>query len=245
MMAPERWLSPDGGPRYRQLAEHIARRIEDRSLDAGAQLPAERDLAEAADVSRVTVRKALAELAARGLVAQRRGAGSFVCEEPEAPKHSLSSIMSFTETLAAQGVTSSSTVLMAGLFAPSSDEMIRLGVSASDQVARVHRLRRANDTPTALERSALPADILPEPERVQTSLYAVLRSRGVAPSRAVQKIGAVTAEGADAERLGVLPGAALLKVDRTAYLETGRPIEFTTGLYRSDNYDFVTEIRSQ
>ena len=38
-------------------------------------------------------------------------------------------------------------------------------------------------------------------------------------------------------------GAAVLQIDRTAYLDTGRPVEFTRGVYRSDLYDFVTELR--
>ena len=37
--------------------------------------------------------------------------------------------------------------------------------------------------------------------------------------------------------------AAVLRIDRTAYVPSGRPIEFTRGLYRSDIYDFIAELR--
>ena len=95
----------------------------------------------------------------------------------------------------------------------------------------------------ALEWSSLPQDILPEPDRVETSLYDVLRARGNASTRAVQRITAVNLAPADAQLLHLPEGAAVLRIDRTAYLPTGRPIEFTRGLYRSDIYDFVAELR--
>ena len=36
---------------------------------------------------------------------------------------------------------------------------------------------------------------------------------------------------------------AVLQIERTGYLASGRPIEFTSGFYRSDVYDFVSELR--
>ena len=38
-------------------------------------------------------------------------------------------------------------------------------------------------------------------------------------------------------------GDAALKIVRTGYLGSGRPIELTEGIYRSEVYDFVTELR--
>ena len=95
----------------------------------------------------------------------------------------------------------------------------------------------------ALERSSLPRDILPDPNMVDISLYDVLRARGVAPTRAVQRITAINAMGEDARHMNLAEGAAVLRIDRTAYLPSGRPIEFTRGLYRSDIYDFIAELR--
>ena len=66
---------------------------------------------------------------------------------------------------------------------------------------------------------------------------------GKAPTRAVQRITAVNLAPHDAHLLHLPDGAAVLRIDRTAYLPTGRPIEFTRGLYRSDIYDFIAELR--
>ena len=43
--------------------------------------------------------------------------------------------------------------------------------------------------------------------------------------------------------LSLAPGAAVLRIDRTGYLASGRPIDFTRGLYRSEIYDFIAELR--
>src|ERR1700754_3761922 len=65
-------------PAWVQIEEQIADRIESGALGAGERLPPERDLAEALSVSRMTVRQALASLAARGLVERGVGRGTFV-----------------------------------------------------------------------------------------------------------------------------------------------------------------------
>ena len=241
--APNHWYREAHGPRYTQLHRHIAAMIGAGVLETGAQLPPERDLAELAEVSRVTVRKAVAQLVADGLLDQRRGAGTFV--RPPLPKleHKLSALVSFTEYMRQRGKTSTSQILRRGLYPPIPDEQMALGLSGVDRVARVDRLRSADGTPMALEWSSLPQDILPDPDRVETSLYDVLRARGNAPVRAVQRITAVNLSAGDAQMLHLPDGAAVLRVDRTAYLPSGRPIEFTRGLYRSDIYDFVAELR--
>jgi GntR family transcriptional regulator len=243
LFAPGAWFRDGLGPRYQQLYRHLAGAISDGRLEPGRQLPPERDLADLAQVSRVTVRQAVAQLADEGLIDQRRGAGSFVRARGPKLEQSLSQLMSFSDLMAARGRTSSSVVLARGVFMPVPDESLALGVPATDQVARVERLRSADGVPMAIERSSLPADILPDPGRVETSLYAVLREAGNAPVRAIQRISALNLAPDEARLLNLAVGAAVLRIDRTAYLPSGRPIEYTRGLYRSDIYDFVAELR--
>lgn len=243
LYAAESWFRADRGPRYLQLHRHISAAIVSGELEPDDQLPPERELAELADVSRVTVRKAVAQLVEDGLVDQRRGAGSFVRSVLPKLEQSLSSLVSFTENLQARGMTSSSVVLSSGLFTPNPAEVVALGLSSNDSVARINRLRSASDSPIALEYSSLPSDILPNPQSVETSLYEVLRKTHQAPRRAIQRVTAVNLTAADAAQLKLPEGMAVLKIDRTGYLASGRPIEFTRGLYRSDIYDFVSELR--
>ncbi|MDE0589164.1 GntR family transcriptional regulator [Halocynthiibacter sp. C4] len=240
--APDAWFKQGGGPRYQQLQRHISELIQSGKISADERLPPEREMAEIACVSRVTIRKAVAQLVADGLVEQRQGAGSYVRKESKKLKQSLSTLISFTENMSARGKTSSSEILAAGLFTPNPDEMVTLGLSGTDKVARVRRLRSAGETPMALESSSLPQDILPFPERVKVSLYKVLRERGQAPVRAIQRVTAVNVSGEDAELLRLPEGSAVLRIERTGYLASRRPIEFTSGLYRSDIYDFISEL---
>ena len=243
LFAAARWYRPDQGPRYGQLARHIARAINEGLLPADHQLPPERDLAEMSGLSRVTVRKAVAQLVSEGLIEQRRGAGTFVRAPSEKLEQSLSSLTSFTDYMLARGKTSSSVGLRRGLFFPAPEESLALGVPSNERVARIERLRSADGVPVAIERSTLPGDILPDPDVVDTSLYAVLRTMGGAPSRAIQRITAINLAPHEAEMLKLPVGAAALRIDRTGYLPSGRPIEFTRGVYHSDIYDFVAELR--
>lgn len=240
---PKAWLRAGQGPRYEQLYRHLLAAITSGEMAAQSQLPPERELAEIAEVSRVTVRKAVAQLVEDSLLEQRRGAGTFVRAPNPKMEHSLSALMSFTEYMRQRGKTSTSRILQRVIAPPSPDEQIALGLSGSETLSRVERLRFADDVPMALERSSLPRDILPDPDMVDVSLYDVLRARNMAPTRAVQRITAVNLGGEDARLLNLNDGAAVLRIDRTAYLPSGRPIEFTRGLYRSDIYDFIAELR--
>ncbi len=237
------WHRSGGGSRYLQLSRHIAAAINDGRLEEGYQLPPERDLAELGNVSRVTVRKAVSELVDAGLVQQKRGSGSFVLGVAPRTEQSLSSLVSFTENMQARGRASTSKILSRGLFVPTPDEMMALGLSPSQRVARLERLRFADGTPMALEVSSIPSDVLPDPDVVSKSLYAVLRLNDQAPSRAIQRVSAINVPSDKAQLLGVPENTALLQINRTAFLDSGRPIEFTQGLYRPDIYDFVAEIR--
>lgn len=239
----ERWYRHGRGPRYKQLYRYIGGLVSSGDLIVDDQLPSEREIAELAKVSRVTVRKAIGELVSDGLIAQRQGAGSFVLGNTDRFEQSLSSLVSFTENLQTRGITSSSRVILKGLFSPTSTEAMILGLSPHSQVARIHRLRSGDGVPMALEYSSLPEDILPRPDKINLSLYEILRARGNAPTRAIQRVTAVNATAPVAEHLNLAEGAAILQIERTAYLASGRPIEFTSGLYRSEIYDFVSELR--
>jgi len=79
--------------RYEQIAERLAADIRSGRLAPGERLPSERELARSLEVSRASVREALAALQLRGVVETRPGAGTFVTAEPplsDAPQHDAS-----------------------------------------------------------------------------------------------------------------------------------------------------------
>lgn len=235
--------SQSGAPLYLQLRRSIEEAVNRGLIGPGDALPSERDIASKADISRVTVRKAVQDLVKGGILVQRHGSGTFVAPRMERVEQSLSRLTSFTEDMARRGMNVRSVWLDRGLYAPSPDEMMVLGLSSTELVARVARLRIANDTPLAIERAALSASVLPDPEAIGSSLYAALGMTGNRPVRAVQRISATNLGDADARLLEVPPGVAGLQIERISYLASGKVIEFTRSVYRGDAYDFVAELR--
>jgi len=242
-LRPEHWLGENGGPRYVQLRRRLEEAITTGVLPPNSSLPPERELAEITDLSRVTVRKAIQELVREGLIEQRQGSGSFIREPVARMEQSLSQLTSFTEDMARRGMETTSRWLERGVFMATPEESSALDLADGAQVARIYRLREAGGRPMALERAALPLDLLPNPIEVTTSLYEVLGRSGNRPVRAVQKISAINLETREADLLGVAEGAAGLSIARTSYLESGRVAELTRSLYRGDAYDFVAELR--
>lgn len=239
------WLDRDAGPRYVQLRKRIERAMtpETGILPPGASLPSEREIAALTGLSRVTVRNAIQALVESGTVVQRQGSGSFVTEQAQRVEQSLSHLTSFSEDMSRRGMKSTSVWLERSISLPAPDETMALALSASAMVSRISRLRLADDRPMAIERAALPVDILPDPIAVTTSLYDVLDQGGNRPVRAIQKISAINLAKDDADLLGVAEGAAGLRIERISYLPSGRVAEFTKSLYRGDAYDFVAELR--
>lgn len=239
---PEAWMNPAQGPLYVQLRRRIEDGIATGFLAPDMALPPEREIAALTGLSRVTVRKAMADLAEKGLIVQRQGSGSFVAPARARVEQSLSRLTSFSEDMARRGFRSGVDWLERGLFQPSAAEIAVLGLPPGAQVARLARLRRADDRPMAIERASLPTGVLPNPLAVTHSLYEVLGRAGLRPVRAVQKISAVAIGAAEADLLGVAPSAAGLRIERVSYLADGRVVEFTRSLYRGDAYDFVAEL---
>jgi GntR family transcriptional regulator len=232
-----------GAPLYLKLKRSIEDAVHEGVIGPGDALPSERDIAAKAGISRVTVRKAVQDLVKGGLLVQRHGSGTFVARPVGRVEQSLSLLTSFTEDMARRGMTLRSEWLDRGIYPPSPDEMMVLGLSSKESVARVSRLRIADGTPLAIERASLSAAVLPDPLAVGSSLYAALEKTGGRPVRAVQRISAANLGAADARLLDVPTGAAGLHIERISYLATGKVVEFTRSIYRGDTYDFVAELR--
>lgn len=243
LFAPDGFADTGAGPLYVQLTRRIGAAIDAGELAPGEGLPPEREMAALTGLSRVTVRKAVQALVQAGRLVQRRGSGTFVAPKVERVEQALSLLTSFSEDMARRGREGRSVWLSRALHAPSPEETMALGLAAHERVARLERVRLADGVPLAIERAALPATILPDPETVGTSLYAVLAARGFRPARAVQRISAANLGARDAGLLEVPAGAAGLRIERVSYLGTGRVVEFTRSLYRGDAYDFAAELR--
>jgi GntR family transcriptional regulator len=230
----------DNSPLYMQVARKLSQDVREGRYQVDQALPSERLLSEQLDVSRVTARKAIDQLVEQGLVVRRRGSGNYVAPRIEQP---LSNLSSFSEQLRQRGYKPGSQWLSRSLVIAGAEDQLSLGLSPNARVARLERLRLADDVVMAYEVSVIPASVLPRPDAVGNSLYEHLNKSGNMPVRALQHIRAMNAGDELAEQLGVPVGQAVLFITRVGYLESGQAVELTHSYCRSDHYDFVAEMR--
>jgi GntR family transcriptional regulator, N-acetylglucosamine utilization regulator len=230
-----------GTPRYEQLRAALHDLIREGQLGPGGALPAERELARLTGWSRVTVRKALAQLNAEGVVSSRPGAGNYVGGERIV--RSFSKLTSFTEDLRSRGLNPKVVFLGREIADATSEEAMILAISPGSRVVRLSRLRYGGERPLAVESTVVPQDILSSPDLVSVSLYEALEALGLPPERALQRLHAVALDSATAALLKLPQGSPALQIERHAYLADGRPVEFTRSVYVADAYDFVAELR--
>ncbi|MBL9050945.1 MAG: GntR family transcriptional regulator [Tabrizicola sp.] len=228
-------------PLYRRLGQALGSALVSVGAIGGQALPSERRLSEVLGISRVTVRRALDELARDGRLRRRQGAQTRVSERVQ---KALSKVTGFSEELLARGSQPGHRWVSRQTVLPTPSEALALGLSAQDQVVRLVRIRTADDQPLAIERAVIPQSILPDGNLVENSLYAVLRSLGAEPVRGAQRIRAGIMAPVEAELLQAETGAPLLIIERRCYLADGRPVEFTETRYNGALYDFLTDLGS-
>jgi GntR family transcriptional regulator len=205
-------------------------------------LPGERELSEMLDVSRTTLRRAIAGLVDEGVLVHRHGAGTFVRRSPPHVEQPLSRLTSFTEDMQLRGLAASSRVIEQGKYLPTPEEAMMLGIGPGESVYRLARLRLADGVPMAIDHATVPLRFLDGPLAAEESLYAALESSGFRPVRALQRLRAIIIDAAEAALLEVAQGSPALDIQRIAYLADGRCVEFTRSFYRSDTFDFVAEL---
>jgi GntR family transcriptional regulator len=225
--------------RWRRIRDQIADEIALGRLTAGARLPSERELCELHQVSRVTVRRALAELVEEGVVEAAPGSGWFVAAGPVSePPNAL---MSFSAMGMARGLRASSRVLEAGVRPATLDEAEQLAMVPADDLFEIRRLRLLDERPVAIDHSRIPlarVPELPEHDFETASLYGVLESAGVQPSRADFVVESAACSEEHAALLEVTVGAPLLMARQTTFDQHGRPLELGLMAYRGDRYRF-------
>lgn len=234
-------------PLYYQLAAAIRERIRAGSLTPGEQLPAERELAERAGISRMTARQALADLVRGGDVVVRHGVGAFVAE----PKltHDALHLLGFTEEMGRNGGAVSSRVIEQDVVIPPPVIAAALGLGPGERAVRIVRLRSAAQTPLLLETSLVPASRCPglEHEDLERhSLYATLELRyGHRPRVARQTIEATVASAFESELLGIPRGAPMLLLEGITTTDRGTPIEWFQAIYRADRVKIAVESQGE
>ena len=256
-------------PLYLRVMRGIEQAIRTGLVDVNDALPAERELAAALGVSRVTVRNAVRSLVEKGLLVQRRGAGTFVASRGERMPRQLTS---FTQDMQVRGFETTTVWLNRSVGLPTPEECEALEILPDTKVSRLYRLRMADGTPMCVEHAVLPQCILPEPKQITDSLYSWLDAHGRRPTRARQVLSSRLLDISHAHLLGLQTGSPCLLVERRSFLtmdrfkvtcgallqqeadleeipslfklanEGDRPIEFVRSYFRGDLYEYEAEL---
>ncbi len=228
--------SDSASPLYRQLMQRIRADIASGVYPVHARIPSEAELGESYQVSRVTVRKALAELTKEGLLRRMQGKGTYVC----APRlrTNLRDVTSFHEACRMMGCEPGTKVLSAQLIHAEDELREDLAIQGNEAV-EVIRLRLADGDPVMLEinRFSMQYAFLLE-EQLDGSLYHLLSKRGIEAANGVHEISLCYATAQQARLLAVEVGAALLQLDQVIYDQHGIPLHTSHQVIRGDRFTF-------
>jgi GntR family transcriptional regulator len=228
-------------PLYFQVAQGLEAAISDGRLPPGTRLDNEVYLAEQLGLSRPTMRRAMQYLVDKGVLVRRRGIGTRVVQPKVRRPLGLSSLY---EDLRSSGQSPTTRVLSLGPEPVGGPVAQALGVPAETLVTVLVRLRSASGQPIARMCNYLPHTIpglaggLTTAALEEHGLYEVIRSLGIQLHAADQSIGARTATATEARLLGEPRGSALLTMQRTAYDDHGRVVEFGSHIYAASRYSF-------
>ena len=232
--------SEEGTPLYLQLARSLREHINSGAIDPGSAVPSERELSEMAGLSRVTVRKGIAQLIEEGVLVRKQGSGTFVAKRIEAPGARLSS---FSTDARLRGEDPGVVWIYKSYAQPTEEEAAALEVPVTARVARLGRVRLSGGEPLAIEHAVIPAEFMPDLESLGDSLYQALDAHGFCPTTGTQRVRASLATPTEAGILCVKQNSEVLRIERTTRIPDGRIVEFTRSVYRGDRYEFVTDLK--
>lgn len=232
-------------PKYHQIYLVLREQLSEGQHAAG--LPGEVSLAEQFGVARVTVRRALQQLQAEGLVERAPGRGTVPRPQPVAPAHGTSQarMTGLLENIVTMGLATKVRVLDCDLIPASVAVSQALRLEAGASVQRARRVRSTREGPLSLITTHVPADLAQgfgRRELARKPILILLEEAGVRIGHARQTVSARLADAEAAQHLGVNVGSALLAVTRLIHDDAGRPVQWLHGLYRPDRYEYQMEL---
>jgi GntR family transcriptional regulator len=207
----------------------------------GSQLPTESALGASFEVSRPTIRAALRELEALGLVTTRHGVGTFVAEKP-AVQAGLERLDSITESIRATG-REPSMVYAGRVFRQAlPEEAARMGLSGDTEVLDLRRMILADGEVMAYSYDLMPRAILPpdfDPAELEGSIFAFLHTRlGILANRGVAEVHAVSSDHVAWGKEGTAHNLYVL-LNQLHYASDGRLVLYSRTYFIEGRYSFT------
>ncbi|MBI1188627.1 MAG: UTRA domain-containing protein [Alphaproteobacteria bacterium] len=225
-------------PLYHQIYSVLRERIRTGHYPAGSLLPGEQELVKLLGVSRITVKRALSELAAGGFVTRHRGRGTTVTFDAAAPvvKGSFENLV---DSLRLMGLGTEVELLEVATVRAPADIVDLLGLEAGARVQRAVRLRKIEAKPFSYLITHVPGDIaarFPARDLAHKPMLEMIARAGHEAVEAEQWITAAAADLKVARALGIASGAPLLEIRRVMRDREGRGVEALHGFYRPDRF---------
>ena len=226
-------------PLYKQLKDLLLQEIKEGIYKANQKIPTELELSEKYQISRMTVRKALAELVEEGVLAKKQGKGTFVQEEKMT--EDLSSPNSFTNLCKRNGKVPGGKTLKCTLQEAKDRQQLKL--ENGEMVILVERVRTADDVPVMLEKLYFPGhlkNILVE-DLNNASLYQILLEKyGLQSGNSVMEISVCEATPEEAAELKVKTGTPCLLMEEIVYDQYDKPFHRTKSVLRGDKFKYIS-----
>lgn len=225
---------------HRQLFLALREQIRRGAYREGDAIPTEDQLCQSFGVSRITVRRAVADLVDEGWLERRLGRGTFVRQSTQkAAAHPSST---FIESIAKRSKQTQVTVLEVSRRPPPAHVAAIMGVPESTEVLYASRLRTISKVPLLFVDSwVMPehANHITGPALEARSISETLLSDGVRFRHVTEEITAVAADPHVAQHLNVEVGAPLLCVTRLVSQDAGKPVMYLTAYMTSERSRIV------
>jgi GntR family transcriptional regulator, phosphonate transport system regulatory protein len=228
---------------WRCIADDFEQMIMIGKHDNGARLPAESEIAAKYGVNRHTVRRAIAELAARGLVYTERGSGTYV--KTDKLDYPIGQRTRFSEIVAAAGHEAEGR-LQGHRLEPAGEEIARrLGLKSGDLVVRLEIVRASDRVPISVATTWLSAERYNDAGKVYRQARSITRTLahyGVTGYRRKwTRISAAFTDAVDAGRLRLSVHRPILVVESLDVTSGGEPILTTRGRFAADRIALIVE----
>jgi len=233
-------------PLYHQIYLSLRDEILCGQRPFGSALPTEQQLSAIYDVSRITARRVLNDLADEHYVERRRRIGTRVIfKSPATPLEA--NLDQAVDSLMALGEGTTVNVISVEK-RPATDIIANaLGIAEGAEVIRAVRVRCLEGIPigyiVSYVRGELGA-VISEATLPRAPLLKLLDDAGFHAERAEQTIGAMLADPSLVKALNVDPMSAILRITRTVYTKDNTPFLRTYAHYRSDRFNIRLDLHN-